>query len=99
MGRVGKVAGSKPRPVRVAIEEVDDKRKILNRAKLLKENSKYDKIYVCPDLTKKQQDEDKKLRDKVREFRNQGMVGVKIVRGEVVKEEAGSRVVLFGGDA
>ena len=39
------------------------------------------------------------LRDKVKEFRNQGMVGVKMVRGEMVKEVAGSRVVLFGGDA
>ena len=49
MGRVGKVVGSKStshnlsgkvvgsRPVRVSIEEVEDKRKILNRAELLKE--------------------------------------------------------------
>lgn len=40
-------------------------------------------------LTKMQQEEDKKLRDKVKEFRDKGKKNVRITRGEIVSEENG----------
>ena len=45
----------------------------------------FEKIYISPDLTRKQQEKDKKLRDMVKEYRVQGMTGVKIVRGKIVR--------------
>jgi hypothetical protein len=59
------------------------------------------RIYVAPDLTRIQQEEDKKLRDKLKEVRGEGKrsenerKNVKIVRGEIVREENGVREVLF----
>jgi len=35
---------------------------------------KFDKVYISPDLTRMQQEEDRKLRDMVKEYRKQGMV-------------------------
>jgi hypothetical protein len=95
IGRVGRVDGAKVRPVRISIEKADMKRNILKHASLLKAETKYEKVYVSPDLTRIQQEEDKKLRDMVKEYRRQGMTGVKISRGEVVREEDSGRVVLF----
>lgn len=42
-----------------------------------------------------QQEEDKKLRDKVKEFRDKGKKNVRITRGEIVSEENGISEVLF----
>jgi hypothetical protein len=98
LGRIGKEQATKARPVRIVIEEADVKRSILKRASSLKEVKKFERVYVCPDLTRKQQEEDKKLREKVKEYRGQGMLGVKIVKGEVVREEGSERVVLYGSD-
>jgi len=36
---------------------------------MLKNITGFENIYVCPDLTRNQQEEDKKLRDQVRDFR------------------------------
>jgi len=66
---VGKVDGAKIRPVRICIEDADIRRKILKKANSLKDNKKFEKIYIyiSPDLTKKQQEEDKKLREIVKD--------------------------------
>jgi len=61
LGRVGKLDGAKIRPVRICIEDADIRRKLLKKASSLKNNKEYEKIYVSPDLTTKQQEEDKKL--------------------------------------
>ena len=56
---------------------------------------------MAPDLTRLQQEEDKKLRDKLKEFREEGSkkgnerTSVKIIRGEIVREVNGGREVLF----
>jgi hypothetical protein len=94
-GRVGK-EGDKCRPVRVTIEETTCRRGIMKKAMKLKEEREYEKIFISPDLTRKQQEEDKKLRDKVKELRGQGMTGLKINRGCVVKMEGNKREILFG---
>jgi len=65
LGRVGKVDGANIRPVRICIEDADIRRKLLKKASSLTNNNKYEKIYVSPDLTSKQQEEDKNLRELV----------------------------------
>ena len=70
----------------------------MKKAKTLKEDRKFEKIFVSPDLTRKQQEEDKTLRDKLKEFRNQGMLGIKISKGCIVREQGNSREVLYGAD-
>jgi len=96
-GRIGKkLDGEKRRPVKVEIRDAAVRRKIIQKASNLKKEPKYEKIYISPDLTRKQQEEDKALRDKVKEFRNQGMEGVKISKGCVVQEgPGGKREVLY----
>ena len=91
-GRIGKKPdGDKKRPVKIEVRETTVRRTILQKAANLKKEQKYERIYVSPDLTKKQQEEDKTLRDKVKEFRSQGMEGVKINKGCVVREVQGGR--------
>lgn len=96
-GRIGK-EGAKARPVRICIEIAEDKRNILKKARALKGDKQFEKVYICPDLTRKQQEEDKTLRDKVKQFKGRGVIGVKISRGQVIREDAsieGGREVLF----
>lgn len=52
-------------------------------------------IYVAPDLTRVQQEEDRKLREKLKEIRLAGKKYVKISKGEIVQEEGGQKVVLY----
>jgi len=98
LGRIGK-KGEKPRPVRVRLSEMQDKRRILVRAKTLKQKTGYEKIYIVPDLTRMQQDEDKKLRDEVRVRKNAGGVNVRIVGGRVVEGNANEGVGGIENDA
>jgi len=96
-GRVGrKDTGNtdKARPLRIVIEDIGHRRLVLSRGKKLKESS-YKKVFIVPDLTRLQQEEDKKLRDKLKEIRQQGTTNAKIVKGEIVSVEEGEKVVLF----
>jgi len=71
LGRIGK-AGGKPRPIRVNLGNCENRRRLLLKAKILKDIIGFENIYVCPDLTRNQQEEDKKLCDQVRDFRSKG---------------------------
>ena len=55
----------------------------------------FEEIFVVPDLTKLQQEEDKKLRDKLKEIRESGRKQAKIEKGEIVEEVEGKKEVLF----
>jgi len=94
VGRVGR-KGGKVRPIRVVVEEAGQRGRILARAKTLKTMAGREGIYITPDRTWKQQEEDRVLRDKVKAFRSKGKEGVKISRGEVVAGEGEKREVLF----
>jgi hypothetical protein len=55
VGRVGKIeeAGHKDRPLRIRMEDVDHKRRLLSRGKKLKEGQEWlKKVYLAPDLKK-----------------------------------------------
>jgi hypothetical protein len=96
MERVGRV-GDKMRPVRVAIDDWAQRRKLLSKAKILKNISGMERIYIAPDLTRKQQEDDKVLRDKVKGFRSAGEQKVRIERGSIVAGEGEEKKVLYKG--
>jgi len=63
---------------------------------MLKDTIGFENIYVCPDLTRNQQEDDKNVRDQVRDFRGkEGHERVKIVRGQVVGYADGKEEVLY----
>ena len=94
MDWIGK-PGGKPRPLRINIRIPAERRKLLYQTKRLRDMKEYEKVYISPDLTRLQQEEDKHLRDKVKEFKQQGLSNVKIVRGQVVSETDGRKEILF----
>ena len=81
----------KPRLLKVTVDSVETKRKILFKAKSLR-NSKSDKlsnIYVTPDLTSKEREAGKKLRDELRARRSEGEE-VMIRGGKIVEARKSS---------
>ena len=92
--RLGK-KGDKVRHIRVTIEDQYTRRKILARAKNLKDKSATKKLFIVPDLTRLQQENDKKLRDKLRTLKAEGIQNVKIQKGEIIKTDGNEREVLF----
>lgn len=60
--RIGKQAPNRIRPLLVCMRKEADKMAALENAKLLI-HTEYDKVNIVPDLTQKQREEDKKLRD------------------------------------
>ena len=69
MGKVGGSGKSKDRLVRVKLDTVTDKWKFIAGAKKLAGSSKFKEVYIMPDLTRKQADEDRQLRLKLKELR------------------------------
>ena len=57
LGRIGRKS-EKIRPIRVKLTDVNDRKRLLVRAKNLKKEG-FDKIFLVPDLTRNQQEEDK----------------------------------------
>lgn len=97
VGRVGRKA-TRPRPIRIKFGSMEAKRGLLTRAKNLRDITKFSRIYISNDLTRLQQEQDKKLRDKLREFREEGKLGVKISNGTIMQYVDGRQVVLFDGN-
>ena len=107
VGRVGRLEKQEDktrcRPLRIRIDDLEHKKRVLSRGKRLKEekDDTLKRVYIAPDLTRMQQEEDKKLRDKLRELRGDGKrneherKNVKIIRGEIVCEVNGVREVLY----
>ena len=94
--RLGRVANEeKPRPIKVILKRVDCRKEILIRAKSLKESDRFKKVFITPDLTRKQQEVDKELRKQLRKFKDDGEVGAKIQHGKVVKNLSSGQVVVL----
>jgi hypothetical protein len=96
MMRLGKhIVTDRPRPLRIQLKTPDSKKEVLIRAKSLKEIPAFKRMFISPDLTRKQQAEDKELRRQLKQFRDQGVTDVKIKFGRIVKNVAGHEEVLF----
>jgi len=84
----------KIRPIRLKVKSVEGKIELLKRAKLLK-NEGYEKVFLQPDLTLKQQEIDKKLRDELKRLRSAGETDIKIKAGKIIKNEEGGQVTVL----
>lgn len=94
-GRVGRnVSGGKDRVVRIVCEDAETKRSFLKGANRLKVTEGFERVYISQDLTKVQQVNDKKLRDKLRDIRV-NCREAKISNGEIIVFEEGHRKILF----
>lgn len=95
MMRIGKLDVNKPRPLRIVIKSLDGKKEILSRAKDLKNVDTFKRMFISPDLTRRQQKVDKELRTELKKFREQGEGSAKIKYGKIVKNINGKEVVLY----
>ena len=95
MYRIGKVEENKPRRLRIVVKSLDGKKEILSRAKDLKNVEKFKRMFISPDLTRKQQKVDKELRTELKKFREQGESTAKIKYGKIVKNVSGRDIVLY----
>ena len=83
-----------PSLVLISIRSLDVRRKIISNASKLKDyrTASNNRVFIRPDLTRKQQEEDKKLRDDLRRRRNQGE-NVIIKHGRITQVERGNNQV------
>ena len=74
-----------PRPLLVTLPNMTAKRQILSNASNLRNYRTADqnKVFISPDLTPKQREANKALRDQLKEMRNLGQ-SVKIYKGQIV---------------
>ena len=94
--RIGRHVPGKTRPLRVVMLNTDSKAEILKACPSLKKHSEFKDVFIVPDLTRKQQEVDKKLRDKLKELRQAGETNIKITRGKIVKKlDRGEEIILF----
>lgn len=94
--RVGKMRDRFHRPVRVEFTGSEVKVSILRNAVNLA-GTEFREIYLAPDLTPKQQMQDKLLRDKLKEIRTvEKLENIKIKKGNIIqKNPDGREVIIF----
>ena len=73
------------------MKSTDSKNEMLSRAKNLKDNDKSKRMFISPDLTRKQQALDKELRMQLKKFHDEGKTDVRIKFGKIVKNSRGGR--------
>lgn len=93
--RIGRAQHGRIRPIRVVMSNSDSKYGILQACSDLKKREEYKRVYVTPDLTRKQQEADKILRDKLKELRDGGDHDIRIKKGKIVKNSNGREVVVY----
>ncbi len=86
LGKKGNVPG-KPRLLKVTLNRVETKKETLNKAKKLRTatQSQYNKVYITPDLTYREREESRRLREELAERRAKGEKDVFIRQGKLVK--------------
>lgn len=94
--RVGKIRGDKGRPIKFTLGSMGIRSEILKNAASLK-GTELGNYYIVPDLTPRQQIEDRNLRQKLKEIReNEGNEAIiKIKRGKIIKNVGGREVIMF----
>ena len=90
VSRVRHAATDKVRPTRIKVKTLEGRSEILKRAKNLKHGS-FKRVYISPDLTRRQQEVDKDLRQKLKSFREGSEPNAKIRGGKIVKKKLGGR--------
>lgn len=82
--RVGKVGLERPRLLVVGLENAEVKMEVLKMAPQLRSTDRYSNVYITPDLTWKEREEGRKLREELKRRTNAGE-DLTIRRGRIVK--------------
>ena len=85
--RLGQKNQGKPRPLKVFFTDIDVKRQVLQNSKRLKGSEHHSNIYINPDLTPKQRENDFNLRKELKVRRTEGQQGIYISKGKIVTEK------------
>ena len=87
-----KTDGDKPRLMRVTVESTVIKKDVLSKARSLRNSrdENLSKVFISPDLTPKEREVNKKLRDELRTRRNNGD-NVMIRNGKIVEARSSFR--------
>jgi hypothetical protein len=98
--RIGFKKVGKSRLVRVKLPNITMRRNILYNARNLAKSEEFKNVYVMPDWTRNQVENDRKLRFKLRKFREEfkdteDKDSIRIVRGKVVKGMGEHAEVLY----
>lgn len=83
--RIGEKKEDYVRPVKVTVKTFSMKKMILAGSKKLATNENFKDIYIAPDRTKKQQLQMKKLRDELKDRRENGEKDLIIKNGVIIK--------------
>ena len=86
--RAGKKLGDRPRLLIVSLASEEVKGDLLRMAPQLRYLSTWERIYVTPDLSKKEREEGKKLRIELTARKHAGESDIMIKRGKIVKVPA-----------
>ena len=82
--RLGKKIQGRARLTKVTLDSVKSKRELLNNAKKLRSTEKWERVYITPDLSPREREENKKLREELKKRRDEGETGIVIRRGKIV---------------
>ena len=83
--RVGRKVEDRPRLLIVSLDSVETKMDVLKLASQLRHLTTWKRIYVTPDLSKKEREENKRLREELSMRRQEGEEDLMIRRGRIVK--------------
>lgn len=81
---------TRPRLLLVELEDISVRRSILRQAVKLRKSCTWSNIYISPDLTPKERQKNRLLRDELKIRRNAGEKNLYIKRGRIVSREAGA---------
>ena len=81
---------TRPRLLLVELEDISVRRSILRQTVKLRKSCTWSNIYIFPDLTPKERQKNRLLRDELKIRRNAGEKNLYIKRGRIVSREAGA---------
>ena len=88
--RLGLRKDNRPRLLLITMDCERNKWKILSQSTKLRASRKWKEVYICPDLTAKERELNKKLRDELKRRKANGEKNVMIKRGRIVVRRAAS---------
>ena len=96
--RLGAMDPDKVRITKIAVDSVQTRKTILNKAKTLKNHKEYGSVYIGPDLTKLQREERFKLRKELRDRKEKGETDI-FIRGRRIVQGKDKALRFRGGAA
>ena len=86
--RLGKKIANKPRLMLITLDSEDSKRELLRHATQLRSSTTWGNVYISPDLTPKEREISRKLRDELKRRREEGEVNLTIRGGKIITNRA-----------